>query len=85
MVYITGVKNNYSNMKKKPEPISSTEKIDGLEYQLDEIYGTEFIMELQKLCGYRDGKAYSEISRFEYVSMLRGAWYSTIQRRRIQI
>jgi hypothetical protein len=61
--------------------------IDELESNLANIYGTDFVIDLQEICGQHTlrsvfGEGVStKIGRDKYANMLRGAWYAANQKK----
>ena len=59
--------------------------IEQLEYELNNLYGSEFIEDLQKVCGMKSMRdvfgegATTKAKQVEYAAMLRGAWYASSQ------
>lgn len=71
-------------MKTKMQ-ISQEALMEQLEYDLNNLYGSEFIEDLQELCGLTTMRAVfgkgatTQSKQSEYVAMLRGAWYAARQ------
>ena len=48
--------------------------ISQLEYELSETFGSEFVEDIQRLCGIKT--AITKEKQNNYLHMLRGAWYA---------
>lgn len=55
--------------------------INQLEYEINEHYGSEFLEDIQGMCGVSNGH-FTNNNMTKYLFMLRGVWYATHQEKK---